>query len=87
VIKVIYISLSTLLSEAMAEVAIILPAYNEANRLEGTVEKTINAIREITNSFEIIIAEDGSTDGTDKIAQNLAKKYLRQTPSLRCAIG
>ncbi len=66
---------NTLLSQVMIEVAVVLPAYNEANRLERTVEKTINAIEGITNSFEIIIAEDGSTDGTDKIAQNLAKKY------------
>ena len=33
------------------------------------------ALREITRSFEIIIAEDGSIDGTDKISGSLAKKY------------
>ncbi len=57
------------------EVSIILPAYNEASRIESTVERTAVALCEITPSFEIIIAEDGSKDGTDRICAVLAKKY------------
>lgn len=57
------------------EVSLVLPAYNEVHRLENTVKNTIATLQEITPSFEIIIAEDGSTDGTDKIARNLAEKY------------
>jgi glycosyltransferase involved in cell wall biosynthesis len=57
------------------EVSIVLPAYNEAGRIEDAVERTASAIRGITPSFEIIIAEDGSKDGTDRISQALAKKY------------
>ena len=53
----------------------MLPAYNEAKRIEGTVERTAAALREITSSFEIIIAEDGAIDGTDKICESLARKY------------
>ncbi len=59
----------------MVEVSLILPAYNEAERLKGTVRQVANALYKITPSFEIIIAEDGSTDGTDRIAEELAKKY------------
>jgi glycosyltransferase involved in cell wall biosynthesis len=39
------------------------------------VERTATALREITQSFEIIIAEDGSKDGTGSICASLAKKY------------
>ncbi|MFZ3385216.1 MAG: dolichyl-phosphate beta-glucosyltransferase [Candidatus Methanoperedens sp.] len=53
----------------------VLPAYNEAKRIEGTVERTAAALCEITSSFEIIIAEDGAIDGTDKICESLARKY------------
>lgn len=59
----------------MTKVSIILPAYNEVTHIESAVEKTIDALSKITSSFEIIIAEDGSTDGTDKIASDLADKY------------
>jgi len=59
----------------IVEVSIVLPAYNEAKRMEDTVERTAAALREISSSFEIIIAEDGSKDGTDRICESLAKKY------------
>jgi glycosyltransferase involved in cell wall biosynthesis len=59
----------------IVEVSIVLPAYNEATRIEDTVERTAAALRDISRSFEIIIAEDGSKDGTDKICESLARKY------------
>ncbi len=39
------------------------------------MERTAAALSSITPSFEVIIAEDGSIDGTDKICEDLAKKY------------
>jgi uncharacterized protein (TIRG00374 family) len=59
----------------MLEVSLVLPAYNEANRIEKAVEIASKQLREITDSFEIIIAEDGSTDGTAEIASELAKRF------------
>lgn len=59
----------------IVEVSIVLPAYNEVDRIESTVERTAAALREITTSFEIIIAEDGSIDGTERISHTLAQKY------------
>jgi glycosyltransferase involved in cell wall biosynthesis len=57
------------------EVSIVFPAYNEADALETAVEKVTRALNEFARSCEIIIAEDGSTDGTDKLADALAMKY------------
>ena len=57
------------------EVSVVLPAYNEVNALETAVEKVTKALSEFASSYEIIIAEDGSTDGTDKLAASLAQKY------------
>jgi glycosyltransferase involved in cell wall biosynthesis len=59
----------------IVEVSIVLPAYNESKRIEETVERTASFLREISPSFEIIIAEDGSKDGTDRICESLARKY------------
>lgn len=59
----------------MVEVSLVLPAYNEAKKIEGAVEKTSKALEAITSSFEILIAEDGSSDGTNIIASELASNY------------
>ena len=55
-------------------VTVVFPAYNEADSLEAAVEKVAQTLSEFTRSYEIIIAEDGSTDGTDKLAEALAEK-------------
>jgi len=56
-------------------ISIILPAYNEAKRLRDSVEKIVEYLKENVSEFEIIIAEDGSKDGTDRIARELAERY------------
>ncbi len=57
----------------MKYLAIVLPAYNEAERLESSVEKTLAALKSTKKNFTVIISEDGSTDGTYEIAKRLAK--------------
>jgi glycosyltransferase involved in cell wall biosynthesis len=59
----------------MMEVSVVLPAYNEANSLDSAVPKIMKALDEISLSYEIIVAEDGSTDGTDKVAALLSERY------------
>jgi len=54
---------------------VVLPAYNEAANIEKAVFVTAETLSKITDHFEIIIAEDGSTDGTDRIASDLSKQY------------
>jgi glycosyltransferase involved in cell wall biosynthesis len=56
-------------------VHVVLPAYNEVEYLTPATEKTMQALNEFTQSYEIIIAEDGSTDGTAEQAKELAQKY------------
>jgi glycosyltransferase AglD len=57
------------------QVSLVLPAYNEVDYLTPAVEKTIQTLNTFTQSYEIIIAEDGSTDGTAQRAEELAQKY------------
>ena len=57
------------------EVSLVFPAFNEREDLDNTVKRAMKALEKITDSYEIVIAEDGSTDGTDKIASDLSKEY------------
>ena len=57
------------------QVSLVLPAYNEVDYLTSAVEKTMPVLDEIADSYEIIIAEDGSTDGTAERSKELAQKY------------
>jgi len=66
-------------TNAQLDITVVLPALNEADIIEQTIKKISNALETYGCSYEIIIAEDGSTDGTDKKADELAQKlpYVR----------
>lgn len=61
------------------DISIVLPAYNEASRIENCVRTVERAVKSLSNSYEIIVAEDGSTDGTSDIIAKLS----RNNPDLR----
>jgi len=52
--------------------SLILPIYNERKRLEGNFRQIYNEAKRL-GTFEIIIAEDGSTDGSKEYAKRLTK--------------
>ncbi len=57
-------------------ITIIFPAYNEAETIERAVVEAMREAERVGEEFEIIIAEDGSTDGTDKIASELERRFV-----------
>lgn len=64
------------------DVTVVLPALNEADIIEQTVEKISCTLKMCDCTYEIIIAEDGSTDGTDKKAAELSRlSYVRHMHS------
>ena len=61
----------------MKSISIIIPAYNEEKNLADAV-KTINAaVKSVFKDYELLILDDGSSDGTGVIADNLAKKNAK----------
>ena len=56
-------------------VSVIVPAYNE----ERTLEKCLTSIQEQTyRNIELIVVDDGSKDGTSRIAKKYADIFLVQ---------
>ncbi len=58
------------------EVSIVIPCLNEAETLETVIRKADQAIALHHLHAEIIVADNGSTDGSQKIAMSLEAKVL-----------
>ncbi|EMA19274.1 flippase-like domain-containing protein [Haloarcula argentinensis] len=61
------------------EVSVVLPAYNEADTIEGTVSTTLATLASFLpeDAYEVIVAEDGCSDRTPEIATRLANEDNR----------
>jgi glycosyltransferase involved in cell wall biosynthesis len=57
------------------EISIIIPVYNEEGILHSAVVDLRERLAPLGWSYEIILAENGSRDGTVAIAEALEKKY------------
>ncbi len=63
--------------------SVIIPAYNEAERIEPTLRVTSEWLGAQNFRHEIIVVDDGSTDSTAK----LVAKLTREIPNLRLLDG
>ncbi len=54
------------------EVTAVIPVYNDRRALEKAIPVSLEALSGITDRFEIIVAEDGSTDGSSELAGEMA---------------
>jgi glycosyltransferase involved in cell wall biosynthesis len=59
---------------AIKTLSIIIPAYNEKEFIEKTIEKVLKADT-LGLKKEIIVIDDGSTDGTKRILKKIEKIY------------
>lgn len=55
--------------------SIVIPAYNEERRLPPTLERLFTYLPTLGVSYEIIIVDDGSKDGTVAMVRDLAHKH------------
>ena len=55
--------------------SIIIPAYNEENRLPNTLEQVLRFLEEQSFTSEVIVVENGSVDKTFDVAQEFAQKH------------
>jgi len=55
--------------------SIILPAYNERARIAGTLDKILAHATECGWKVEVIVVNDGSSDGTAEIVCEYARKH------------
>jgi dolichol-phosphate mannosyltransferase len=68
------------------DLSLILPAYNEEESIEQTIREARSVLKTLPSTSEILIIDDGSTDGTPGLLRKLADKaggvrVLRLTPN------
>jgi glycosyltransferase involved in cell wall biosynthesis len=71
------ILLSSQQSHATLDVSVVIPCLNEANSLAFCVEKAVTAFRASGLRGEVIVADNGSTDGSIEIAQQNGARVIR----------
>src|ERR1700730_18133999 len=59
------------------EVSVVIPCLNEANSIGICVTKAIEAFRAAGLRGEVIVADNGSTDGSIEIAEKLGARVVR----------
>ncbi len=59
------------------EVTAIIPVFNDRASLERAIPESVKTLERITPSFEIIVAEDGSTDGSARFVTEYSAKDSR----------
>jgi dolichyl-phosphate beta-glucosyltransferase len=70
------------------QLAVIVPAFNEARRLTDNLLTVLSYLQTFRPDAELIVVDDGSTDGTAEVAEELLSRWpdvparvLRFTPN------
>ncbi len=64
----------TLLPWDRVTLSVVIPAYNES----ATVERLLRRVREVPLNLEVIVVDDGSTDGTRDLLKELEPELIDQ---------
>jgi len=58
------------------EVSVIIPCLNEINTIGKTISAASDELSKAGISFEIIVIDNGSTDGSDEVIKSYKTKYI-----------
>ncbi len=63
------------------ELSVVIPAYNEEQRLRRHVPGIVDYLKSRNLRFEIIVVDDGSKDGTAAVARTLPVRLISYQPN------
>jgi glycosyltransferase involved in cell wall biosynthesis len=59
----------------MKSLSVVIPAYNEAKRIERTLRKIQEYFQSWKDDYEVIVVDDGSRDGTAEVVERVQKHF------------
>lgn len=59
------------------KLSLVIPAYNERDIIESTVKTTLARLEAMSLDCELVVVDDGSTDGTPDLLRAIADTRLR----------
>ncbi len=62
-------------SKPSATLSVIFPAFNEEGNIRRTVEEAVKVLSKIAMNWEIIVVDDGSSDATTAICDDLKARH------------
>lgn len=69
------------MTDSTPYLSVVIPLYNESETVAGTVEAIVEAIEPTGREFEIVLVDDGSTDGTGEKIAELGRADARLRPA------
>ncbi len=61
-------------------ISFVLPMYNELKNIESSIDKAISVAKELCDDYEVIVADDASTDGSGELIDEMALKNRHIKP-------
>lgn len=58
-----------------ASLSLLLPVCNAQRGLESQVERVLDVLPDLSERFDVLIIDNGSTDETHEVAKDLARRY------------
>ncbi|HEX8054582.1 MAG TPA: glycosyltransferase family 2 protein [Thermoleophilaceae bacterium] len=55
--------------------SIVLPAYNEEQNVRTAVERALGVLEQVAEDYEVIVVDDGSSDGTSDVVRSLVDEH------------
>jgi len=62
-------------SERPLSLSVFFPAYNDGGTIASLVIRAVQVARSLTPDFEVIVINDGSSDATPQVLEELARLY------------
>ena len=56
-------------------ISVVIPVFNEALLLRAVLLKLMDNLEDICSTFEVVLSENGSNDGSAELAESIAAEY------------